>query len=190
MLFLPVLRLVIRLASCGTVYTIGFDGLMPTPTFLIVYLTSIQNKEHLYLTSIHNKEQLYLTSIQHKEQLYLTSTQNKEQLCVLGRRGRWDPWSGYARRMGQPTQRATNYTARSNIDTAQIFLHANGQRPNRAMFRQRSRRRQRRGDPHIEHGLGVLLTHSHELPALAALAQHISHSHSGIDGKETDGKVC
>ena len=33
----------------------------------------------------------------------------------------------YARRMGQPTQRATNYTARSNIDTAQIFLHANGQ---------------------------------------------------------------
>ena len=34
----------------------------------------------------------------------------------------------YARRMGQPTQRATNYTARSNIDTAQIFLHANGQR--------------------------------------------------------------
>jgi len=35
----------------------------------------------------------------------------------------------YARRMGQPTQRATHYTARSNIDTAQIFLHANGQRP-------------------------------------------------------------
>jgi len=30
----------------------------------------------------------------------------------------------YSRRMGQPTQRATNYTARSNIDTAQIFLHA------------------------------------------------------------------
>jgi len=29
--------------------------------------------------------------------------------------------------MGQPTQIATNYTARSNIDTAQIFLHANGQ---------------------------------------------------------------
>jgi len=26
--------------------------------------------------------------------------------------------------MGQPTQRATNYTARSNIVTAQIFLHA------------------------------------------------------------------
>ena len=62
-----------------------------------------------------------------------------------------------ARRMGQPTQRATNYTARSNIDTAQIFLHANGQRPNRAMIRQRSRRRQRRGEPHTEHGLGVLL---------------------------------
>jgi len=33
----------------------------------------------------------------------------------------------YARRMGQPTQRATNYTARSNIEPAQIFLHANGQ---------------------------------------------------------------
>jgi len=63
----------------------------------------------------------------------------------------------YARRMGQPTQRATNYTARSNIVTAQIFLHANGQRPNRAMIRQRSRRRQRRGEPHTEHGLGVLL---------------------------------
>ena len=62
--------------------------------------------------------------------------------------------------MGQPTQRATNYTARSNIDTAQIFLHANGQRPKRAMIRQRSRRRQRRGEPHTEHGLGVLLAHS------------------------------
>jgi len=63
----------------------------------------------------------------------------------------------YARRMGQPTQRATNYTARSNIDTAQIFLHANGQRPKRAMIRQRSRRRQRRGELHTEHDLGVLL---------------------------------
>jgi len=59
--------------------------------------------------------------------------------------------------MGQPTQRATHYTARSNIDTAQIFLYANGQRPNRAMIRQRSRRRQRRGEPHTEHGPGVLL---------------------------------
>jgi len=29
--------------------------------------------------------------------------------------------------MSQPTQRATNYTARSNIELAQIFLHANGQ---------------------------------------------------------------
>jgi len=29
--------------------------------------------------------------------------------------------------MGQPTQRATNYTARSNIEPAQFFLHANGQ---------------------------------------------------------------
>jgi len=61
----------------------------------------------------------------------------------------------YARRMGQPTQRATNYTARSNIDTAQIFLHANGQRPKRAPIRQCSRRRQRRGEPHTEDGLGV-----------------------------------
>jgi len=56
-------------------------------------------------------------------------------------------------------QRATNYTARSNIDTAQIFLHANGQTP----IRRRSRRRQRRGEPHIEHGLGVrnMQLHSH-----------------------------
>ena len=75
--------------------------------------------------------------------------------------------------MGQPTQRATNYTARSNIVTAQIFLHANGQRPKRAMIRQRSRRRQRRGEPHTEHGLGV---------------QHISHSHSGIDEKRPTEK--
>jgi len=33
----------------------------------------------------------------------------------------------YAQQMGQPTQRATNYTARSNIEPAQIFLHANVQ---------------------------------------------------------------
>ena len=58
-----------------------------------------------------------------------------------------------------------------------IFLHANGQRPKRASIRQRLRRRQKRGEPHTEHGLGVLL----ELPALTALAQHSSHSHSGID---------
>ena len=80
----------------------------------------------------------------------------------------------YARRMGQPTQRATNYTARSNIDTAQSFLHAKGQRPKRAMIRQRSRRRQRRGEPLTEHGLGV--------------AQNISHSHSGIDEKRPTEK--
>jgi len=73
-------------------------------------------------------------------------------VCTLG---------NYARRMGQPTQKATNYTARSNIVTAQIFLHANGQRPNRAMIRQRSRRRQRHGEPHTEHGLGVLLASTH-----------------------------
>ena len=29
--------------------------------------------------------------------------------------------------MGQPTQRATNYTAKSNIEPAQLFLHADGQ---------------------------------------------------------------
>jgi len=75
----------------------------------------------------------------------------------------------YARRMGQPTQRATNYTARSNIDTAQIFLHANGQRPKRAMIRQRSRRRQRRGEPHTEHGLGVLFAIS--------CARRVGHPH-------------
>ena len=52
-------------------------------------------------------------------------------------------WGRYARRMGQPTQRATNHTARS---------------------------------------------HSHELPALTALAQHIAHSHSGIDEKRPTEK--
>ena len=57
----------------------------------------------------------------------------------------------YARRMGQPTQRATNYTARSNIDPAQTFLHANGQSaPPRSVGA-------RRGEPHTEHGLGVFL---------------------------------
>ena len=77
----------------------------------------------------------------------------------------------YAQRVGQPTQRATNSTTRSNIDTAQIFLHAIGQRPKRAMIRQRSRRRQRRGEPHTEqkiraYGATRPYTHSHELPAL------------------------
>jgi len=46
--------------------------------------------------------------------------------------------------LGQPTQRAESnklYRKVSNIDTAQIFLHANGQRPKRAMIRQRSRAR-------------------------------------------------
>ena len=32
-------------------------------------------------------------------------------------------------------------------------------------------------------GATRLYTHSHELPALTALSQHISHSHSGIDEK-------
>ena len=72
----------------------------------------------------------------------------------------------YARRMGQPTQRATNYTARSNIDTAQIFLH----KKIRA------------------YGATRLYTHSHEFPALTALAQHISYSHSGIDEKRPTEK--
>jgi len=54
----------------------------------------------------------------------------------------------YARRMGQPTQTATNYTARSNIVTAQIFSTptANGQ--SAPWNRQRSRRRQARGATH------------------------------------------
>ena len=56
--------------------------------------------------------------------------------------------------MGQPTQRATNYTARSNIDTAQIFLHANGQS---ALRTGSARGVGRRGEPRTEHGLGVLL---------------------------------
>jgi len=34
-----------------------------------------------------------------------------------------------------------------------------------------------------------LYTHSHELPALSALAQHISHSHSGIDEKRRTEKL-
>jgi len=34
-----------------------------------------------------------------------------------------------------------------------------------------------------------LYTHSHELPALTALAQHISHSYSGIDEKRPTEKL-
>jgi len=97
-------------------------------------------------------------------------------ICITGKR------NAYARRMGQPTQRATNYTARSNMDTAQIFLHANGQRPNRAMIRQRSRRRQRRGEPHTEHGLGVLL--------LFACKENSSLRSDSPLHTFTDGKVC
>jgi len=93
----------------------------------------------------------------------------------------------YARRMGQPTQRATNYIARSNIDTAQIFLHANGQRPKRAMIRQRSRRRQRRGEPHTEHGLGVLLAFT-RASSTDSTRSTLSHSHSGIDEKRPTEK--
>jgi len=59
----------------------------------------------------------------------------------------------YARRMGQPTQRATNYTARSKIEPAQMCLTPTAKaRPDQAA----PRRRQRRGEPHTEHGLGVL----------------------------------
>jgi len=91
------------------------------------------------------------------------SCKGQASACPAGPPSLWYPFHRhrhrYARRMGQPTQRATNYTARSNIVTAQICLHANGQRPNRAMIRQRSRRRQRRGEPHTEHGLGVRSTH-------------------------------
>ena len=88
----------------------------------------------------------------------------------------------YARRMGQPTQRATNYTARSNIEPAQIFLHANGQSAPRSGGA-RFVGRDAGTHPPIEHGLGVL-------PALTALAQHITHSHSGIDEKRPTEKGC
>jgi len=61
-----------------------------------------------------------------------TQEQNSEQRgWAPARRGGGGACPGqgksYARRMGQPTQRATNYTARSNIEPAQILLHANGQ---------------------------------------------------------------
>ena len=38
------------------------------------------------------------------------------------------------------------------------------------------------------YGATRLYTHSHELQALTALAQHISHSHSGIDEKRQTEK--
>jgi len=38
------------------------------------------------------------------------------------------------------------------------------------------------------YGATRLYTHSHELPALTALAQHISHSPSGIDEKRPTEK--
>jgi len=74
----------------------------------------------------------------------------------------------------------------SNIDTAQIFRHANGQRPKRASIRQRSRRRQRRGEPHTEHGLGVLLGAS-STDSTRSTHFTLSQWHRW---KETDGKVC
>jgi len=93
----------------------------------------------------------YLRSSSYRTRKYSIRPWNHPQYC-----GDDKTETIYARRMGQPTQRATNYTARSTFDTAQIFLHANGQRPKRAPIRQRSRRRQRRGEPHTEDGLGVL----------------------------------
>ena len=54
------------------------------------------------------------------------NTYSTSRLCARGECGAAQSVC-YARRMGQPTQRATNYTATSNIDPAQIFLHANGQ---------------------------------------------------------------
>ena len=64
--------------------------------------------------------------------------------------------------------------------------------------RRRSRRSQGRGAPHTEHGLGEirayratrLYTLSHELPALTALAQHTTHSHSGHDEKRPTVKCA
>jgi len=53
-----------------------------------------------------------------------SSQQPRGQRCSLNKIG---TEQNYARRMGQPTQRATNYTARSNMKPAQILLHANGQ---------------------------------------------------------------
>ena len=41
---------------------------------------------------------------------------------------------GYARRMGQSTQRATNYTARSNIDPKYFFTPTANARPDQAAF--------------------------------------------------------
>jgi len=61
---------------------------------------------------------------------------------------------GCARQVGQPTQRAANYTARSNIEPAHNFPR---QRPKRAPTKRRSLRRQRRRAPHTKHGLGVLV---------------------------------
>jgi len=78
--------------------------------------------------------------------------------------------------MGQPTQRATNYTARSNIEPARIFLHANGQSAPRSG-----------GSRDVGRGAG-----SHT-PSTASesFAHHISHTHtarSGIDEKRPTEK--
>ena len=68
--------------------------------------------------------------------------------------------------MGQPTQRATNYTARSNIEPAQIFFHANGKSAPRSG-----------GARDVGRGAG-----SHT-PSTASESFSLSHSHSGIDEK-------
>jgi len=75
---------------------------------------------------------------------------------------------GYARRMGQPTQRATNYTAGSNIEA----------RPNLSS-RQRPKHARKAALATFAGAPGA--THRARLRGLTA--QHISHSHSGIDEK-------
>jgi len=59
----------------------------------------------------------------------------------------------HGRRMGQPIQRATNYSARSNIEPAQIFLHANGQSAPQSTHIHTS-------SPHRQHSLNTSHTHA------------------------------
>jgi len=71
---------------------------------------------------------------QRSSQSHTRARRSRPQHCHRGqqtlRRKKTPAWGAesagvcacvYARRIGQPTQRATNYTARSNIDTAQFF---------------------------------------------------------------------
>jgi len=69
-------------------------------------------------------------------------------------------------------------TAKSRHDQAALAASAEARgATHRARPRSPSRKKIR------AFGATRLYTHSHELPALTALAQHISHSHSGIDEK-------